>query len=859
MTQRARWLVWTAVVAVPLVLLGGRWLAIGTVDALWADALGVAATHAQIRNLQSMLLLTAVTAAGVWCVGNLYLVYRSIGSVHVPRRLGNLEILEVVPQRYLLVAAAVLGALLALAFSHGAASWWHPRMLAGHAAPLGVTDPVLGKDVGHYLFRLPWQRTVHTFVTLLSGTMLGVTSVLYAAVGAIRWTRRRRLRVSDLARWHLAGLLTAFALALFWGYRLEPVEYVAGVHDVPVDTVLTAVRIPVARMLSVLAIVAAAGSLVWMWGRRMLTVAIPWALLAAASFVGHYVAPSFAAAVRAPEEMVLPEVEAVRREFLREAFAAGGAEVELPIEVPPDPAELGGHAAELAGAPVWDAFAVSVLLNRSVPGVPHARFSSAHLGVYRTPEGRDLPVYVAAREIDLAQARSAGAELTWESVHAGEHAMASGAAAVLAHRVSEAGMPLFVRDWERPAAATERAVEFSLEDPTVRFGSAAVGFAVTDRIVGDVVGVPAGGWWRRLALAWSLQSPKILTSDAVSDSSLVLWHRDARGRLERLAPFARFGAPHAVVSAGRLYWLASGYVWAGAFPLSRRLRWRGEGVRYLRSGLIGVVDAASGRSEIYLRRDADPLSEAWGQLAPEVVRPAGQLPAALARHVRYPQEQFALQLGLLHEGRTAPVPAGLPVARVALMPGGAAEPYWWVGTTPADPVPRLRLMAALETGEAQVLAGVADGSVREGSAVFDVLRVAPDLELPGPSRTGRLFRRLRGEPAGVQGALRLAPFRDGVLALQASYVSPDDGQAPPQLADVALGWGGAVGSGPTLETALRGVETQTSPFGMAASQRAEARRWFERMDAARRSGDWTAFGRAYEELRRILTGADSVP
>ena len=78
--------------------------------------------------------------------------------------------------------------------------------------------------------------------------------------------------------------------------------------------------------------------------------------------------------------------------------------------------------------------------------------------------------------------------------------------------------------------------------------------------------------------------------------------------------------------------------------------------------------------------------------------------------------------------------------------------------------------------------------------------------------------------------------------------------------DVALGWGAAVGSGQSLRSALARVETQSSPFGMAAGEKAEARRWFERMDAARRSGDWTAFGRAYEELRRILTTeTDSVP
>jgi hypothetical protein len=95
---------------------------------------------------------------------------------------------------------------------------------------------------------------------------------------------------------------------------------------------------------------------------------------------------------------------------------------------------------------------------------------------------------------------------------------------------------------------------------------------------------------------------------------------------------------------------------------------------------------------------------------------------------------------------------------------------------------------------------------------------------------------LQADPQLFRGRMRMAPFDDGVLALQTSYVSPGEGAAP-RLADVAVGWGHAAGSGPD-----------------------EARRWFERMDAARRSGDWVAFGRAYEELRRILTSEpDTLP
>ncbi len=283
-------------------------------------------------------------------------------------------------------------------------------------------------------------------------------------------------------------------------------------------------------------------------------------------------------------------------------------------------------------------------------------------------------------------------------------------------------------------------------------------------------------------------------------------------------------------------------------------------MRYLRSSLVGVVEASTGRTEVYLTRDPDPLSAAWAQLAPEIVRPAGELPAALVRHLAYPSELFAVQVALLRAAQLEV--AGQRRARPPVGPGYPVgqEPYWWVGGTPADTVSRLRLMAALTAGDRDVLVGLVDGTVRDGAMTLSHFAVEPALEVLGPTQVARQLSRLRVVPEGIQGRLRLAPLGDGVLALQSSYASPGEGAAPPQLVDVAVGWGRAVGSGPNLRTALARLRTAQSPFGMAATEKEEARRWFERMDAARRSGDWVAFGRAYEELRRILTGEpDTVP
>jgi hypothetical protein len=847
-----------AAIAVLAALLGGRWLAVRTASTLWAGSLGVGATHAHFARMSTALAGSAFLVAVCWCVGNLLLVYRSIRAVHVPRKLGNLEIVEAVPRPVLLVGAIAIGAALAAALSHGAGGWWYARALAQYTAELGFRDPVLGRDVSYYLFHLPWQRTLHTFFTLLTGVVLLVVATLYLAVGAVRRVRRR-LRVTDLARWHLAILSAAFAVALFWGYRLEPAEYAAGIHDVPADAILTAVRIPVARMLSVVALVVVLGSLLWLWTGRLVTAVLAWVLLGGASFAGHYVVPSFSGAVRSADELVLPEAEARRRQFEQVAF--GSAPAETPID---RAGELGGRdgrpggGLEDGGRVVWDGFAVTVLLDRAASSEAHETFSEAGLGLYVASDGAPVPVYVSARLVDVAAARDEGVDVTWDLVHAGAFATGRGVAAVLASAVTETGLPRFVPDLARPESLSNRQQDVVLEDETIVVAPGFTDFAVFAPDAGRI-GVRAGGLGRRLALAWSLQSPALLTSERVADSSTIAWDRDVTLRLERLAPFARFGQPRPVIDGGRLYWLSSGYVSADGFPLATRARWRELTVRYLRSSFVGVVDAATGATAVYLGRDADPLSLAWSQLAPQIVRPAAQLPATLRTHLAYPEELLTAQLPLLQRsifpstlvGRPLVLPAadGAPLGR---------EPYWWVGPTAADTVPRLRLLVPLEDRESGLLAGLLDATMRESVPVLELYRPEASDQVLGPVQIARQFARARGDLAGIEGVVRLLPLEVGVLALQSLYVSDDQDGGAPQLIDVSVGLRGAVGSGPGFEEAVRQLSAEVLPSRGGEAEWGQARVWFQRMDAARRAGDWGAFGRAYDQLRRLLVGGGEI-
>jgi len=862
MSPRRAW-VRAAVMLALAGLLVGRWFAVSAAHRLWAESLGVGATHGAIANLKLTLLALAFAVAATWSLGNLYLVYRTIGSVHVPRRLGNLEIVEAVPRRYLVAGTVLLGLLIAVLASHRASGWWYAFALLGSRASVELVDPLLQRDLTYYLFRLPWERILQGFLATLSGLMLVVTGALYALVGAIRVTQRR-LVVAEWARTHLAGLLVVFALALAAGFRLDPAEYVAGLRNVPYDAVLVNLRLPLSRALSGVAILVALASLAWIWVDRGVLVVAPWITLVVLALVGTFVAPGFAAALWGPDRRSLPDVAAAQRRMLQTAFALPAGDTT--VDPPPHPeADLvARRASELALVPLWDQGALQDILNRLAPLAPAHRFAGGGLALYPGRDGRPVPLYLAVREVDLLAAREADPGLSWSDVHAGRYAYAAGAVALAATRTSSNGLPLFVPDPARPDSAVPQFAELELAHPEAWFSPGAEEYALAPSSE-HRIGFSPGGIGRRLALAWTLQSPRLLSTAAVPAGRVVLWERAVAPRLDRYAPFARFGVPYPVVAERRLKWLAWGYVTSEAFPLSLLTQWRGRGVRYLRAGLVGVVDAYSGETQVYLLDDPDPVSAAWAALAPDIVLPVGRLPEVLRRHLRYPEDLFAAQVPLALGG----IPAGWPGMRrlPALGRPGAdtaltapREPAWLTGTLPGDERLRLRLRQVAERGDPGMVAAVADGSVDGTRPVLRVVRLAEPLDHPGPSRFAAQAAGEESTSGKGVGPVTTLVFAGGIVSFRPVFALPAREEEPPRLQEIVAGAGGALGRGAGAAAALRDLGGAAPSPGGSTADWSAAREWFRRLDAARRAGDWAAFGQAYEQLRRLLRApSDSAP
>lgn len=778
----------------------GRWLAVTATDRMWAGSLGVAADHAAISRLQTTLFLSALGIASAWTLGNLALVYRSIGSVHVPRRLANIEIVEALPRRFLLMTFVGIGLALALAVSFRAGSWWSVRALVGYGAPVGTIEPILGRDIGYYLFQLPWQRTMHGFALTLAVVMFGVITIGYVAIGAFS-AQDRGLRVNDHARRHLGGLLVVVALVLLWGYRLEAPEGVAGFHGVPFDTILIDVRLPTGRLLSALALLAILTSVIWIRYDRFSIVAFGWITLATFSVVGHYLIPAVAGGSRTADERVPAEFVEARTRFEQIAYGPAATVDTMPRDGPEGRGPV--HV------PVWYEFAVRVIAGRV-------------LGPDTMPSGVDLGLTV----------RDGHPE--WVVVNRIDGSDGGGVLVLPADTVGEDGGPV-LPDQSLPGARLP-----------VRFGPGRR--SVVLETAPDVVGVEPRSVLDRLALAWRLQQWSLLTAPA---EDRVVFPRDARERLERYAPFAEFDGPVPARVDGRIVWLANGYAMTDGFPLSRPVEWQGRAVGYLRAGLAGVVDGHSGATRVFLRPEADPISVAWKDIAPEIVEPFSALPGALAEQFSYPAAQFEAWLELVSQ---RPPASRLPFFRRGrnTLDDTPLAPALTVDAAPGDRQMALRRRAVVETPEGAVLL---EGSVSRGQPVLREFPLQPDV-----AEIGSAARRLaEASGPGVGSAVSLIWTGQDWAAVQAVYTTsgPD---SLPSLAELAADVGEGVGRGPTLRDALARAGELSEPDLEVRGDWAAARLWFERLDRARRRGDWVSFGLSYEALRRLFgVPPDSLP
>ena len=136
---------------------------------------------------------------------------------------------------------------------------------------------------------------------------------------------------------------------------------------------------------------------------------------------------------------------------------------------------------------------------------------------------------------------------------------------------------------------------------------------------------------RRLAFGLAFMDYNVVASGAIDSDSQMLWVRNVRDRVEKLAPFLSFdGDPYPVMIDGTVQWVVDGYTSTSRYPYAEAV---GDDValssnsgiprdaNYVRNSVKAVVDAYDGSVTLYVVDDRDPIVQAWMSAFPDLFTP----------------------------------------------------------------------------------------------------------------------------------------------------------------------------------------------------------------------------------------------
>lgn len=816
MTPR-RWLL-LALAAAAVLLILGRALAGAYAEYLWYDALS--ATALWRTRLVALLVLRggAAILGGLFAFANLYAVRQSVVSLVFPRRVGDLEIGEEVPGRYLLTAAIVLSVILGILLALPQNDWT-TFVLARDGRSFGELDPYFGQDLGFFVYWLPFESELWSWA-FITVSVVGITVILlYALTPSLKWQRGASLYASTYVRRHLAVLVGVLLLLLAWSYRLDMYALlVSGSGDAGAFAYVDHhVGVPGDLLLSLVTLGAA---LIVTWGgvaRQLRLSAIAVIAVIVFSIVVRGIAPALVTHSGTEAEQAArerPYLE-TRAGYTRRAFAVdaiGRADSSI------------GYAS-IADAVPWVAAWDPPALSRAIDDGRAVDDQRARIGWRVSPHG------LIADVVDPPPS-GAAPHAPWT------------AARVVAAGADERGAPL-----ELPELGVAPGDEAPIEAPLV-YPGAPLMTIVADSLT-RIAGSPLESGPARLAQAWALQNVSVLSGDLPQPHPTLASHLDVRDRVDRLTPFFVQGRRVQPLLLGdSLYWAIDLYAASGDYPLSRPMRIAGDDRNYFRHAAVAIVQGATGEVVVVPDSVLDPVAQTWVRSLPTIFATWSALPNGIRALLGPPVDGLYAQASAF--GRYGMRASDGTQRRVPVLDGADSS-------LASDDVP----LALPHSESTALVLPLVDDTDRLGGVLIGTggaLRATAWYPLPKAPRWSAVLDHLREldstsaarDGAMAHGRVRVVPLRSGVAFLQPSYRWRT--QSVPTLEQIALLANDSATAITPMRTPLAAdsLEPSLIPRGAGGASTTVLSRLYAAMRDALHRGDWSAFGRAFDALGRAL-------
>lgn len=841
---------------------------------------------------------------------NLKIAAVSLGGIHIRRRFGNIEISEQLPRTYVAGGIFLVAALLGLWFGAAVPANLGIQVAAMvGASPWDLIEPVLGRDVGFYVFQLPVLASAVTFALVVTFLVFTLVTAAYATTGAVRWGRGS-LVVQDLARLHLGALVGIFlllvAVRVWLGRSLLLLDGTSAVQGI-FGFADAEARLPALQTLVVITAAAAIAVLWGTWRNRALPVVIALLSVVVGGVIITQIYPAVVQRFQVePNELAreTPYIEHNLR-FTRVGFGLDALERRRFQYAPGNPVPVAATAEGFSGLPVWNRNTLMQTYRSLEARFPYYDFSDVTIDRYESSEGPRV-VAVSVRELDPAGIQ----DPNWQNLHLRDiYIRGLGAAVSRAASMSPQGRPDMLISGIPPerTANAESFPQLRLDRPEVFFGSRPQLYALLDpdSLPSSEAGAPErpddleadlpngillDSRFRTAVLAWRFRDANLFFASDLTERTRFIYRRQIHERVQAVAPFLRFPElPHAVVANGRIVWVLEGFTGTRAFPLSsvHELGSLRSQVSYARNSVKVTVDARTGAMAFYRVPVRDPLADAYAAAFPGLFRPMEEMPAPVRDHIRYSRALLDLQTRVLlqyHQETAADFHGQQDVWAEAQEQAETTEPGRYAAeyglyVFPGDETARFNLTTVFVPAGRPNLTGMLAGRTDPlGVPELDLLDIPVADQVPGPRQIEALaeqdptisqqFALWRSGGSDVwTGHLHLLPVNGRMLYMEPVFLAAES-DAIPELRRFLVSDGQRIVMTEQLLDAISFLAGQPisvqldAPEGVPGGEAPalervwpdEALRLLERADQRMRAGDWEGFGTALAELRTFLEG-----
>jgi uncharacterized membrane protein (UPF0182 family) len=898
------------------------------IDWLWFKSVGFTSVWSTVLTTKITLFVIVGLITSLFISTNIFIAYRT-RPMYVPMTIeaDNLERYraQIEPIR----RWVFLGIVAALVYFGGSSGsvFWSTWLQFRNATPFGVTDPQFGLDISFFAFKLPmYQAFISWGISLILISVVAAVGVHYLYGGirpqaqTERTTTAARVQISVLL-----GFLVLLKAVAYWYDRyalaLKENRLITGMTFTDVNALL-----PAKAILAAIALVCALLFFANIVRRSWLLPTAGTALLVISSVL---IAGLYPAAIQ--QFTVKPSESSKEAPFIqrnidstRAAYGIDGVIMQdYDATLTTNAGQLADDAATIANIRLMDPNVLSSTFRQLQQIKPYYAFPES-LDVDRyTVNGVSRDTIVAVRELNI----EGNPSRNWINDHL-VYTHGFGFVAAFGNSRDVDGKPTFaVGD----LPSTKGLGEF---EPRIYFGENVPDYSIIGGVKTDSPvefdypddasangqknvtysgkgGVPVGSTVNKLLFAIKYQEQRILLSNLINKDSKILFERNPRDRVAKVAPWLTLdGDPYPAIVDGGIQWIIDGYTTSSSYPYSQTTTLStattdaltansgavtaqaNRNVNYIRNSVKATVDAYDGTVTLYQWDEKDPVLATWMKAFPGTVTAKSKMSAQLLEHIRYPEDLFRVQRDVLSSYHVKTADAfygGQDFWRVPRDPStfganaSAQPPYYLTLQMPGSKTPAFSLTTPfVPRGGRENLSAfaVANSTAGPDYGKITVLQLPRSTNVAGPSQVASNFEAKpevanslsllrQGGSDVVLGNLLTLPVGNGLLYVQPVYVrATSNAAAYPLLQKVLVSFGDQIGFDDTLKGALDQVfggnsGTQAGGGNVdsggsssdAATSIASAIAAYKDGLAALAKGDFAAYDRAQKRLKSALDAA----